>query len=164
MKSSHPEAVFNMRSVSKTTQRRRAMPLADDFAKLKGQVEEAERTIREAAGEDHAEAETKIDEARQKADAHAAEQRDKPQEADDRDDGWQQIRSDWDRHVQSTRERIDVKKARVDANAAERDAEWAEADAYEAIDFAASAILEAEYVVLDAVGTRKKADALARQQ
>jgi hypothetical protein len=140
------------------------MPVSDEFAKLKGQVEEAERTIREAAAEDHAEAETKIDEARQKADTHAAEQRDKPQEADDRDDGWQQIRSDWDGHRKRTRERIDAKKARVDASAAESDAEWAEADAYDAIDFAASAILEAEYVVLDAVGTRKKADALARQQ
>ena len=139
------------------------MPVSDDFAKLKGQVEEAERTIKEAAAEDHAEAETKIDEARQKADAHAAEQRDKPQEADDRDDGWQKIRSDWDRHVQRTRERIDAKKASVEAGDAERDAEWAEADAYDAIDFAASTILEAEYAVLDAVGTRKKADALARQ-
>jgi hypothetical protein len=139
------------------------MPISDDFAKLKGQVEEAERTIREAAAEDHAEAETKVDEARQKADARATEQRDKPQDAD-RDDGWQQIRSDWNRHVQRSRERIDAKKARADANAAEHDAEWAEADAYDAIDFAASAIQEAEYVVLDAVGTRKKADALARQQ
>jgi hypothetical protein len=137
------------------------MAVSEEFAKLKGQVEEAERTIREAAAEDHAEAETKVDEARKKADAHAAEQRDKPQEADNRDDGWQQIRSDWDRHVQRTRERIDAKKASVEASDAERDAEWAEADAYDAIDFAASAILEAQYVVLDAVGTRKKADALA---
>ena len=140
------------------------MPVYDEFAKLKGQVEEAERTIKEAAAEDPAEAEIKVDEARQKADAHAAEQRDKPQEADDRDDGWQQIRSDWDRHVKRTRERIDAKKASVDASVAETDAELAEADAYDAIDFAASTILEAEYAVLDAVGTRKKADALARQQ
>jgi Tfp pilus assembly protein PilX len=140
------------------------MPVSDEFAKLKGQVEEAERTIREAAAEDHAKAETKIDEARQKADAHAAEQRDKPQEADDRDDGWQKIRSDWDRHVQRTRERIDAKKASVEASDAEHDAEWAEADAYDAIDFAASAILEAQYLVLDAVGTRKKADAVAARQ
>lgn len=138
------------------------MPVTDEFAKLKGQVEKAERTIKEAALEDHSETETKIDKAREKAEAHAAEQREKPQEADDRDDGWQQIRSDWHQHVQRTRKRLDAKKASVDANVAEDDAEWAEADAYDAIDFAASAILEAEYVVLDAVGTRKKADALAR--
>jgi hypothetical protein len=140
------------------------MAVSEEFAKLKGQVEEAERTIKEAAAEDPAEAEIKVDEARQKADAHAAEQRDKPQEADDRDDGWQKIRSDWDRHVQRTRERIDAKKASVEAGDAERDAEWADADAYDAIDFAASAILEAQYLVLDAVGTRKKADALAARQ
>ena len=98
------------------------MPVSDEFAKLKGQVEEAERTIREAAAQDHAEAETKVDEARQKADARATEQRDKAQEAD-RDDGWQQVRSDWDKHVQRTRERIDAKKATADANAAEDEAE-----------------------------------------
>ena len=140
------------------------MAISDDFAKLKGQIEEAERTIKEAAAEDPAEAEAKVDEARRKADAHAAEQRDMPKEADDRDGGWQQIRSDWDKHVQRTRERIDAKKAGVDADVAETDAEWAETDAYDAIDFAASAIWEAEYAVLDAVGTRKKADALAKQR
>jgi hypothetical protein len=140
------------------------MPVSDDFAKLTAQVEEAELRIKEAAAEGHAEAETKVDEARQKAEVHAAEQRDKAREADDRDDGWQQIRSDWDRHVQRLRERIDAKKAGVDASVAESDAEWAEAAAYDAIDFAASAILEAEYVVLDAVGTRKKADVLAARQ
>jgi hypothetical protein len=140
------------------------MAVSDDFAKLKGQVEDAERAISEATAEDPAEAETKVDEARKKADAYAAEQRDKTQEADGRDDGWHQIRSDWDRHVQRTRERIDTKKARADASMAEHDAELAEADAYDAIDFAASAILEAEYVVLDALGTRKRADALAMQR
>jgi hypothetical protein len=137
------------------------MPVTDEFAKLKGQIEKAERTIEEATAEDHSETETKIDNAREKAEAHAVEQREKP--ADDRNDGWQQIRSDWHQHVQRTRKRLDGKKASVDATVAEDDAEWAEADAYEAIDFAASAILEAEYVVLDAVGTRKKADALARR-
>jgi hypothetical protein len=139
------------------------MPVTDEFAKLKGQVEKAERTIKEATAEDHSKTETKIAKAGEKAEAHAAELREKPQEADDRDGGWQQIRSDWHQHVQRTRKRLDAKKASVDANVAEDDAEWAEADAYDAIDFAASAILEAEYVVLDAVGTRKKADALARR-
>ncbi len=139
------------------------MQVTDEFAKLKGQVESAERTIKAAAAEDHSVTETKIDKARDKAEAHAAEQREKPQDVDGAHDGWQQIRSDWHQHVQRTRKRLDVKKADVDANVAENDAEWAEADAYEAIDFAASAILEAEYVVLDALGTRKKADALARR-
>jgi hypothetical protein len=141
------------------------MAVSDDFAKLKGQVEQAERTIKAAAAaEDHAEAETMIDEARQKGEAHAAEQRDKAQETDDRDDGWQQIRSDWDRHVKRTRGRMHAEKAKADASVAEGDAQLAEAAAYDAIDFAASAILQAEYQVLDAVGTRKRADALATQR
>jgi hypothetical protein len=140
------------------------MPVSDDFAKLKRQVEQAERTIREAAAKDEAEVEARVDEARLSADDRAAEQRGGPQDVDDQaGGGWQQVRSDWNRHIQRTRERMDAKKAEFDANDAETDAEWAEADAEDAIDFAASAIVEAEYVVLEAVSARKKADALSRQ-
>jgi hypothetical protein len=44
---------------------------------------------------------------------------------------------------------------------AENDAEWAEADAVDAVEFASSAIEEAQYAVLDAVRARKNADVLA---
>jgi hypothetical protein len=49
----------------------------------------------------------------------------------------------------------------MDANDAEDDAALTEIDAEDAIDFAESAILEAEYAVLNAVRARKKANALA---
>jgi hypothetical protein len=141
-----------------------AMPvsveLRGDFAKLKGQVEEAQRTIVDAAAQDPTEVDAKADEARKSADARAAELQAETERADRSGNHWQQIRADWDRHIQHTRERMDAKKAAVDASVAENDAVSAEDDAYDAIDFAASAIEEAEYAVLGAVSARKKADAL----
>jgi len=138
-----------------------SLELRGDFAKLKGEVEEAQRTIIEAAEQDQADVDAKVDEVRRSADARAAELRQKPQETDRPESHWRQVRSDWDQHVQRTRAQIDAKKAAIDANASEEDAEWAEVDAEDAINFAASAIEEAEYAVLEAVRTRKKADALA---
>jgi hypothetical protein len=143
-----------------------AMPvsveLRGDFAKLKGEVEEAQRTIIEAAAQDQAaDVDAKVTEVRRSADARAAELRDKPKQADRSESHWQQVRSDWDQHIQSTRARLDAKKAAIDANDAEDDATWSEIDAEDAISFAESAIMEAEYAVLNAVRARKKANALA---
>jgi hypothetical protein len=142
-----------------------AMPvsveLRGDFAKLKGEIEEAQRAIIEAAEQDQTDIDAKVNEARRSADARAAELRDKPQQADRSDSHWQKVRSDWDQHIQSTRAHIDAKKAAIDANDAEDDAVWTEIDAEDAISFAQSAITEAEYAVLNAVRARKKANALA---
>jgi hypothetical protein len=138
-----------------------SLELRGDFARLKGEVEEAQRTIIEAAEQDQAGVDAKVDEARRSADARAAELRDKPQQADRPESHWQQVRSDWNQHVQRTRTHIDAKKAAIDASAAEDDAEWAEVDAEDAISFAESAIMEAEYAVLNAVRARTKANALA---
>jgi hypothetical protein len=60
------------------------------------------------------------------------------------------------------RDRIDERKAEHDANKAGRRAEAAEADALIAIDFAAAALSEAEYAVLDAALARMEADELAK--
>jgi hypothetical protein len=138
-----------------------SVELRGDFAKLKGEVEEAQRKIIEAAEQDETDIDAQVDEARRSADARAAELRDKPQQADRPESHWQQVRSDWNQHIQSTRAHIDAKKAEMDANDAEDDAALTEIDAEDAIDFAESAILEAEYAVLNAVRARKKANALA---
>ena len=142
-----------------------AMPvsveLRGDFAKLKGEVEEAQRAIIEAAEQDQADVDAKVNEVRRSADARAAELSDKPQQADRPDSHWQQVRSDWNQHVQRTRAQIDAKKAAIDASDAEDDAAWTEIDAEDAINFAESAIMEAEYPVLNAVRAKKKANALA---
>jgi hypothetical protein len=142
-----------------------AMPvsveLRGDFARLKGEVEDAQRRIIEAAEQDQTDIDAKVDEARQSADARAAELRDKPQQDNRPDSQWEKVRSDWNQHIQSTRAHIDAKKAAIDANDAEDDAAWAEMDAEDAIGFAESAISEAEYAVINAVRARKKANALA---
>jgi hypothetical protein len=137
------------------------LELRGDFAKLKDEVEEAQRTIIEAAEQDEAGVDAKIDETRRSADARAAKLRDKPK-TERPESHWEQVRSDWDQHVQQTRAHIDAKKAALDASDAEDAAEWAETDAEDAINFAASAITEAEYALLDAVRARKRADALSR--
>lgn len=72
---------------------------------------------------------------------------------------WNEVKSNWDQHVQRIRERIDSRKAELDAGIAAREAQWAEVDARDAIDFAAAAIVEAEYAALDAVQTRAEATA-----
>lgn len=139
-----------------------SVELRGDFAKLKGEVEEAQRAIIEAAAQDQAaDVDAKVNEVRRSADARAAALRDKPQQADRPESHWQQVRSDWAQHIQTTRAHLDAKKAAIDANDAEDDATWTEIDAEDAISFAESAIMEAEYAVLNAVRARKKANALA---
>src|SRR5262249_24456208 len=138
------------------------MQPSDDFAKLKEQVETADRSIREAAARGTDELKAMVDQARQSADTRAAELRSKSQTtADDAERQWQEVQTDWTKHVKRIRERIDAKKADIDADVAESDAEWAEADALDAVEFASAAIEEAQYAVLDAVLARKDADVMA---
>jgi len=138
------------------------MTASDNFAKLKDQVEDAERRVSKAGSQDKAELQARVNEARKNADDLAADLQARTQQASDQaGDHWQEVRSDWDQHIKRVRERIDAKKAAHDVDVAERDAEWAEADALDAIDFASSAVEEAEYAVLDAMLARKDADVLA---
>src|SRR5262245_46629284 len=139
-----------------------APQMTADFTKLKTQVEEADRKIRDAVAEDSAELRSMVDEARQSADDRAAELRAKADEVgDSAESHWREVQASWDSHVKQLRERIDAKKAEYDVAVAERDADWAEADAYDAVQFASAAIEEAEYAVLDAVLARRDADVLA---
>jgi hypothetical protein len=146
------------------------MSMTDNFAKLKEQVEEADRTVKAAAEQNQEEIQSKVDEARRDADERAAELRAKTENADREEEGksdregesqWREMQADLNRHIERVRERMDAKKAAVDVNVADRDADWAEADAKDAIDFALSAIVEAEYATLDAMLARKNAAQLA---
>jgi hypothetical protein len=138
------------------------MPVSEDFTKLKEQVETADRSIREAAARGTDELKAMVEQARLSADTHAAELKSKSQaDADEAERHWQEVQSDWAKHVKRIRERIDAKKTEHDANVAELDAEWAEADAFAAVEFASAAIEEAQYAVLDAVLARKDADVMA---
>ena len=75
---------------------------------------------------------------------------------------WDGVQRSWNDHVKHVRDDIDEKRAAHDLNMAQRDADAAEADADFAVDFALSAIQEAEYAVLDASLTRLRADELAQ--
>jgi hypothetical protein len=75
--------------------------------------------------------------------------------ADEADAHWQKIQSDWEQHRQIIRRRIDEAKQAQDLEAAELRAEWAEPDARDAVDFAANAIDEAKYAMLDLILANK---------
>ena len=137
------------------------MESSERFAKLKQEVEDAERNVRASSSQTEAELRAKVDEARKSADQRAAKLRDASQNAStDAHAHWREVQGNWDQHVHRLRERVGQRKAERDVNRAERHAEWAEADAGDAIDFAAAAIEEAEYAILDAELARLDADAL----
>jgi DNA repair exonuclease SbcCD ATPase subunit len=139
------------------------MSVTDNFAKLKEQVDKADRTIKGAAEQNQAEIKAKVDVARRDADQRAAELRARTDEAAGREgeSHWREMQADLDRHIERVRQRMDAKKAAVDADMAASDADWAEADAEDAIAFALSAIVEAEYATLDAMLAREDAAKLA---
>jgi hypothetical protein len=93
---------------------------AGDFTKLKDQVDEADRTIKAAVAKKDAELKDMVDEARKKADDRAAQLGPKTTDAvDQAQRQWNQVQSDWDKHVKRIRERADAKKAEMDAGLAE---------------------------------------------
>jgi hypothetical protein len=73
------------------------------------------------------------------------------------------VQRSWDQAVKAAREDMANRKAEHDLHKAQRRADRAEDDAKFAIDFAYSAIGEAEYAVLDATLARKEAEELSEQ-
>src|SRR5512133_2675920 len=87
------------------------MTAQDSFRTLKEQIETAERRVSDASSQDKAELQAKVDEARKNADDLAAALHAKTRQASDQAEGhWQEVRNDWDQHVNRIRERIDAKK------------------------------------------------------
>ena len=146
-----------LRLIGATTHGGSAMSVPTDrFDELADRIEAARRAVRTAASQSEAELHAKVDEARKKADADAAELGVRARAtADEAEAHWDRIQSDWENHRQSVRRRIDQAKAQQDLEAAELRAEWTEADARDAVDFAANAIDEATYAMLDAIQASK---------
>ena len=95
------------------------MAASTEFTKLKEQVEAADQRIRASAGKGADELKAMVDQARTKADARADEISTKAHEAGDTAEAhWNQVQSDWDRHIKQIRKRIDAKKAEHDADLA----------------------------------------------
>jgi hypothetical protein len=138
------------------------MPLSDDLHKLADRAEEAEKHAAAARNKATAEIEQDRDSSR----AVAQQQAEQLREAADSgrgkiSDWWNDVQRDWNRHLAKLQESIEGKKAEVDLDMAQKDADNAEADAAFAIDFAYSAIGEAEYAVLQATLAREEADEMA---
>jgi hypothetical protein len=138
--------------------------LADELTKLATRAQEAESRAAGAQSKAKADLEQDIDETR----ASARTQADKLRATAEERRGsisawWADVQKSWDAHVAEIREHIEAKKEVHDVHVAQRRAENAEADAAFAIEFAYSAVVEAEYAVLDAALARTEAEELAER-
>ena len=135
--------------------------LADELTKLATRAKEAETHGAAARTKSRADLEQEVGSARATAQAHADRLRETAEERKGSISAWwTNVQESWDEHMAEVRAHVESKKEEHDVRVAQRRAENAEADAEFAIDFAYSAIVEAEYAVLDAVLAKKEADQL----
>jgi hypothetical protein len=135
------------------------MAVSDDLSKLTTRAKEAEG--RAAAAREKAKADLEADRnnARAVGEQQAEGLRQQAEEGKGRiSDRWADVQRSWDEAVAGVRADFESKKEEHDLHKAQRRAERAEDDARFAIDFAYSAIVEAEYAVLDAALAKKEAE------
>jgi hypothetical protein len=138
------------------------MALSDQLRRLANRAEEAEKNA--AAASDKAKADLEQD--RENSRAVAQQEAEQLREAADAgrgkiSDWWNDVQRSWNEHVAQIQKNVESKKAEIDLDQAKGRADNAEADAEFAIEFAYTAIGEAEYAVLDANLARKEADELS---
>ncbi len=138
------------------------MALSDQLRRLANRAEEAEKNA--AAASDKAKADLEQD--RENSRAVAQQEAEQLREAADAgrgkiSDWWNDVQRSWNEHIAQIQKNVESKKAEIDLDRAKRRADNAEADAEFAIEFAYTAIGEAEYAVLDANLARKEADELS---
>ena len=140
------------------------MALSDDLTRLAARAKEAETRTAAARDEARADLERDVSSARASAQEQAEKLHQKAEEGDARvSDWWTDVQRSWNEHVARVREDVEGKKAKLDVHAAQQRAEDAEGYASLGIDFAYSAVVEAEYVALDAVLARKEADQMSAE-
>ncbi len=140
------------------------MALSDDLSRLAARTKEAEDRAAAAQGKAEADLEADLENARAVGEQQAEELRTKAEEGKGRiSDRWADVQRAWNEAVAGVRADIQSKKGKLDLDMARRRAERAEDDARFAIDFAYSAVVEAEYAVLDAALARKEADAQSQE-
>ena len=138
------------------------MALSDQLRRLANRAEEAEKNA--AAASDKAKADLEQD--RENSRAVAQQEAEQLREAADAgrgkiSDWWNDVQRSWNEHIAQIQKNVEGKKAEIDLDRAKGRADNAEADAEFAIEFAYTAIGEAEYAVLDANLARKEADELS---
>jgi chromosome segregation ATPase len=137
------------------------MSVTESFEQLKAEIDKAESAVKAAAQDDEADIQAKVDDARKQADNRAAELRAKTGDASKEGKShWQEMQADWDRHIKVVHQRMDATKTAVDRDVAVRHATEAYEDAVDAIEFAQSAIAEAEYATLEALRAEENARSL----
>jgi hypothetical protein len=140
------------------------MALSDDLRKLAERAKEAEDHAAEAREKAKADLEADRDAARVAGEEQGKELQAVAEKGEEQiSDAWKEMQISWNNATAALRENIQNRRAEQDLHKANRRADWAEDDAKFAIDFAYSAIVEAEYAVLDATLARKEAEELTDQ-
>lgn len=141
------------------------MALSDDLSKLEVRAKEAEDRAAAAREKVRTDIEADRDNARAVGEDQAKALRETAEEAKSGvSDWWTNVQQSWEQAVSAVRDDMADRKVEHDVHRAERKADRAEDDARFAIDFAYSAIVEAEYAVLDATLARKEAEELSDQE
>ena len=140
------------------------MALSDDLTKLSVRAKEAEERAAAAREKSKADLEADLEYARGVGEEEAKALRETSDEGKGRiSDRWNDVQEAWNQAIAKVREDIENRKAEHDLQKAEGRADRAEEDARFAINFAYSAIVEAEYAALDAALARMEADELSEQ-
>jgi hypothetical protein len=138
--------------------------LSDDLTKLAARAKEAEDRTAAARDKARADLEREVSAARASAQEQAEKLRQGVEEGKESVSGFgKDLQRSWDEHIAKIREDMESKKAKHDVHMAQMRADDAEAYASYSIDFAYSAVVEAEYAALDAVLARKDADELSAE-
>jgi TPP-dependent trihydroxycyclohexane-1,2-dione (THcHDO) dehydratase len=140
------------------------MALSDGLKKLADRAKEAEMHAAQARDKTKADLERAVSSARTSAQAQADRmRRDAHERHEKAATWWAGVQESWNEHVAKAREKLESRKAAGDARMAQMRADDAEAYATFAIDLAYSAVVEAEYAVLDADLARAEANEASRR-
>jgi hypothetical protein len=140
------------------------MALSDELTKLAARAKEAETRTTAARDEARADLEREVESARAATQAQAEKLRQGAEEGKAKASGWwTDVQKSWNAQVAKVREDVEGKKEKHDVHMAQVRADDADGYASSAIDFAYSAVVEAEYASLDAVLARKEAEQMAAE-
>lgn len=138
------------------------MGASDGLKKLAERAKTAEDHAAAAKTQAREELQKTVTDVRTSAEAGAKKLEDQTRAAGQQvSDNWNDVQQSWSAHFAKARQSMDHRKAKFDASNAASDADWAEWNAQMTIDYAYSAIEEAEYAVLDAILARRDAEEAA---
>jgi hypothetical protein len=138
------------------------MALSDQLSELAARAKEAEHRGAAARDKSKAGLQADVETARASAQERAKRLRESAEANKNKlSVWWYDLQRTWNEHVAKIRDDIEGKRAEHDVDRAERRAEHRADDAAFAVEFAYSAIEEAEYAVLDAELARMEADELS---